>query len=191
MARAGVVQHLLTDLGQNPRGSASGLGGPQILRGRRPLNKVHLAVVHRVLLHSHTMQISVPACMGHRHSRVFRTFLVFSALLVFRAPGVLRVLSPASSMRAGDDHRMTGLLDVVNLGVMGVSTVMPLGLRVRMGDMSDQRAAHDHHHYVNSRSFPAVLHSSVLSLLGHSCVLTAINGLPLASCPDRFSRSRR
>ncbi|QGZ58428.1 hypothetical protein [Paraburkholderia acidiphila] len=85
LARASVVQHLITDLGQDPRGSASGLGGPLLLHDLRPLNMVGLAAVHRVFVNPHTMQISAPAWMGHHHSRVFRTFLVFSALLVFRA----------------------------------------------------------------------------------------------------------
>jgi hypothetical protein len=56
------------------------------------LNIVDLAVVYGVFVKPNTMQISAPPWMGRHQSRVFRTFHVFGALLVFRAPEVPRVL---------------------------------------------------------------------------------------------------
>lgn len=92
LARASVVQHLIADRRQDPRGSGSGLRGPLLLHHRRPLSMAGLAVAHSVLVKPHSMKISTPGHVARHHSRVFRAFLVLSVFLVPGAPNMPRVL---------------------------------------------------------------------------------------------------
>lgn len=57
-------------------------------------------------------------------------------------------------------------MDVVALSAMGFSAGIDLGLLARMGYLSYQRAPHDHHQCVNSRSFPIAIHSPSSHSLG-------------------------